>query len=87
MDARETPVSLDEVVGWAVDQGAFLPPDLPCSRDDAIEITRWFYSQLRAMVMEAVDFSVLEGGFDSTIQDPDYLSEICSDSGIAIPRP
>lgn len=85
MNAEETAVSLDEVVGWAIEQGAFLPQDLPCAREDAIEITRIFYSNVRALAVQAEDFSVFDQGFESVIREPAYLREICTDSGIELP--
>ena len=85
MDDGKAPVSLDEMVGWAIDQGAFLPSEFACTREEAIEITRFFYSNLRAMVMQAEDFSILDECFDSVVRERDYLREICSDNGISIP--
>lgn len=85
MNSDQVEISIDEVVGWAIDQGAFLPPEIPCTWEDAIEITRFFYSNLRALAVEAEDFSVFDHGFDSVIREGAYLREICSDSGIALP--
>lgn len=85
MDNDRIEVSVDELLGWAVEQGDFLPPGLPCSREDAIELSAVFYSKFRSFLAQLEDYSLLDQGLSSVVRSRTELLELCAENGVSVP--